>query len=43
MEPEESKALIEDLLAHAAKPKYRVTIPWEQAGDLIIWLGASHP
>ena len=35
--PEESRALIDELLAHVSKPKYRVTIPWDNTGDMIIW------
>lgn len=41
MDSEESTALIEELLAHISKPKYRVTIPWEQEGDMIIWDNTS--
>jgi alpha-ketoglutarate-dependent 2,4-dichlorophenoxyacetate dioxygenase len=37
MDPEDSQRLIEKLLAHVSKPKYRVTIPWEAELDLIIW------
>lgn len=37
MDREESTALIEELLAHVSKPKYRVTISWEQESDMIIW------
>ena len=37
MEPEESHKLIDELLAHVSKPKYRVSVAWEQNGDMIIW------
>ncbi|KIW85391.1 hypothetical protein Z517_00781 [Fonsecaea pedrosoi CBS 271.37] len=29
--------LIERLLAHAAQPKYVVSVEWENAGDLVVW------
>lgn len=41
MPEEESSRLIEELLAHVSKPKYRVTIDWEQPGDMIIWDNTS--
>lgn len=41
MDPEESKALIQELREHVSKPKYRVTIPWEQTGDMILWDNTS--
>ncbi|KAF4547903.1 Taurine catabolism dioxygenase TauD-like protein 2 [Elsinoe fawcettii] len=41
MPAEESTALIEELLAHVSKPKYRLTIDWEQEGDMIIWDNTS--
>ncbi|WWC64938.1 uncharacterized protein I303_107552 [Kwoniella dejecticola CBS 10117] len=34
---EESDAIIKELTEHVYKPQYRVTIDWEQPGDLIIW------
>ena len=37
MDLEESSTLIEELLAHVSQPKYRLTIPWDQTGDIIIW------
>lgn len=37
MPESESRALIDELLAHVSQPKYRVTIPWESEKDLIIW------
>ncbi|GAB7360902.1 hypothetical protein MBLNU230_g0888t1 [Neophaeotheca triangularis] len=37
MESEESTALIEELMQHLSKPKYRVTIAWQQNTDMIIW------
>ncbi|KAJ6445220.1 dichlorophenoxyacetate alpha-ketoglutarate dioxygenase protein [Purpureocillium lavendulum] len=36
-----SKSLIEELRNHVQKPKYRVTIEWHQAGDIIIWDNTS--
>ncbi|PSK37360.1 hypothetical protein B9Z65_2102 [Elsinoe australis] len=41
MELEESTELIEELLAHVSKPKYRLTVDWEQEGDMIIWDNTS--
>ncbi|KAF2222824.1 hypothetical protein BDZ85DRAFT_281871 [Elsinoe ampelina] len=41
MEPEESTELIEELMAHVSKPKYRCMIDWEQEGDMIIWDNTS--
>ncbi len=41
MSPEESTALVDELLAHVSKPKYRFTAEWEQNGDLIIWDNTS--
>jgi alpha-ketoglutarate-dependent 2,4-dichlorophenoxyacetate dioxygenase len=35
--PDESRALINDLLNHVSQPKYRLTIQWRESGDLIIW------
>ncbi|KAK5168856.1 uncharacterized protein LTR77_006165 [Saxophila tyrrhenica] len=37
MDPAESTTLIEELLAHVSKPKYRGTIPWFQEGDMVLW------
>lgn len=37
MDLEESSALIRELLDHLSKPKYRVTISWEQNTDMMIW------
>lgn len=37
IDPEESKTLIKELLDHVSKPQYRLTVPWEQEGDLILW------
>ncbi|KAG8625989.1 hypothetical protein KVT40_006390 [Elsinoe batatas] len=41
MGSEESTKLIEELMAHVSKPKYRCTIDWEQEGDMIIWDNTS--
>ncbi|KAI1121209.1 Clavaminate synthase-like protein [Nemania abortiva] len=41
MEPEEGTALIKELLAHISKPKYRLTIEWNEPGDMIIWDNTS--
>ena len=41
MSNEEGTALIEELLTHCAQPKYRVTIPWQQEKDMIIWDNTS--
>ena len=35
--PEESRALIKQLLDHISKPKYRYTAEWVQDGDMMIW------
>ncbi|KAJ9613882.1 hypothetical protein H2200_002018 [Cladophialophora chaetospira] len=37
MSREESTKLIEELLKHVSKPKYRYTAEWRQDGDMIIW------
>lgn len=42
MPADESKALIETLMAHVSQPKYRVTIPWESEKDMIIWYEVPH-
>jgi len=34
---EESDEILKELREHVYKDKYRVTIPWNQPGDLIIW------
>ncbi|KAK4505562.1 hypothetical protein PRZ48_003525 [Zasmidium cellare] len=34
---EKSQQLIEKLYQHACQPKYVVSIPWENAGDMILW------
>lgn len=34
---EKSQQLIERLYKHACQPKYVVSIPWENAGDMILW------
>jgi alpha-ketoglutarate-dependent 2,4-dichlorophenoxyacetate dioxygenase len=41
MSDEEGTALIEELLSHISKPKYRCTVEWEQEGDMIIWDNTS--
>lgn len=41
MPSEESTELINELLAHVSKPKYRVTVPWQQNGDMVIWDNTS--
>lgn len=35
--PEKSKELIDALYQHACQPKYVVSIPWENASDVILW------
>ncbi|KXH32992.1 alpha-ketoglutarate-dependent 2 [Colletotrichum salicis] len=35
--PAASKALFEKLFEHATQEKYRVTVEWEDVGDLVIW------
>jgi alpha-ketoglutarate-dependent 2,4-dichlorophenoxyacetate dioxygenase len=37
MSDEDSQALVDELLTHAAQPKYRKLIPWENDSDLIMW------
>lgn len=37
LERDASTALINELLEHVQRPKYRVTINWNQEGDLVIW------
>ncbi|KAF2085429.1 alpha-ketoglutarate-dependent 2,4-dichlorophenoxyacetate dioxygenase [Saccharata proteae CBS 121410] len=34
---EESQALLEKLYEHAQQPRYVLSIPWENDGDLILW------
>ncbi|KAJ9133549.1 Alpha-ketoglutarate-dependent 2,4-dichlorophenoxyacetate dioxygenase [Pleurostoma richardsiae] len=34
---EESAALVEALNAHASREEYRVSVGWEQPGDMVIW------
>lgn len=34
---EKSQQLVERLYRHACQPKYVVSIPWENAGDMILW------
>ncbi len=41
MEPEASTALINELLDAVSQPKYRVTVDWQQPGDMIIWDNTS--
>ncbi|KAK5747138.1 hypothetical protein LTR17_000271 [Elasticomyces elasticus] len=37
MDSSESTALVKELIAHVPNPKYRLTVPWVQNGDMIIW------
>lgn len=37
LSPEKSKALIDRLYSHCCQSKYVVSIPWENAGDIILW------
>ena len=37
LEPEQSQKLFDRLYAHAQQPKYVLSMPWENAGDLVIW------
>jgi alpha-ketoglutarate-dependent 2,4-dichlorophenoxyacetate dioxygenase len=41
MPREESDEILKELTAQMYKDKFRVTIPWEQEGDLIIWDNTS--
>ncbi|CAH0058373.1 unnamed protein product [Clonostachys solani] len=41
MKPEESDALLKELKDHVEKPCYRLTIDWEDSGDMIIWDNTS--
>ena len=41
LDPAESQDLIDELLEHVSNAKYRVTIPWEEEGDMIIWDNTS--
>ncbi|KAK3677009.1 hypothetical protein LTR78_003214 [Recurvomyces mirabilis] len=41
MDTVQGTGLINDLIEHVSKPKYRTTIPWEQNGDMIIWDNTS--
>ncbi|CAH0045273.1 unnamed protein product [Clonostachys solani] len=34
---EKSQALFDELFSHATQAKYRITIDWEDVGDLVIW------
>lgn len=34
---EKSDQLLKDLLQHATQDKYRISVPWENVGDMIIW------
>ena len=35
--PDDSATLLKKLMDHATEPKYVVSIPWENAGDMVIW------
>jgi len=35
--PEKSNELLQKLMAHATQDKYRVSVPWQNVGDLVIW------
>jgi alpha-ketoglutarate-dependent 2,4-dichlorophenoxyacetate dioxygenase len=37
MPKEESDQLLAELKEHISQPKYRLTIEWDQVGDMIIW------
>lgn len=37
MPPKESEELLKMLMEHATQEKYRITVPWKQPGDLVIW------
>lgn len=41
LRPEQSKALIDELMAHVQNPKYRLTVEWLQCKDMIIWDNTS--
>jgi alpha-ketoglutarate-dependent 2,4-dichlorophenoxyacetate dioxygenase len=41
MDAKESRKLIDELTAHISKAKYRLTVPWIQNGDMIIWDNTS--
>ena len=34
---QESDALLKKLLDHVSQEKYRISVPWENVGDLVIW------
>ena len=34
---EKSDKLLKDLLAHVTQEKYRISVPWDNVGDLVIW------
>lgn len=37
MTPERSAELVEKLNKHATQEKYRITVSWDQPGDMVIW------
>lgn len=37
MPSEESDALLKKLMDHATQPKYCVSVPWKNPGDMVIW------
>lgn len=41
MDVEQGNALINELAAWVKQPRYRLTIEWQQEGDMIIWDNTS--
>lgn len=41
MDHAEGRALIDELLDWVKKPQYRLTLEWQQPGDMIIWDNTS--
>jgi len=41
MDMEAGTALLNELRAHISKPKYRLTVDWNEPGDMLIWDNTS--
>ena len=41
MPEEESRELLDMLFAHATQEKYKISVPWHDNGDLVLWDNTS--